>query len=148
MGNEVLIMKTFKSFVRIDINWKGSDHYYNSVGLLGSHAHEGKRLSRDGKFIEDVNAFGQEWQVIPEVDGSLFHDYEGAVVGKKCTMPPTYHKGDKVDVSSLRRRRLGASDLDQAAAEKACNHLVDPKEKQACVYDVIATQDLSMASTW
>merc|ERR1712194_719177 len=147
-SKEVLVMKTFKSFVRIDIQWQESENYNNSVGLLGSHAHNGKRLGRDGVFIENVNTFGQEWQVSPEVDGSLFHSYEGAVVGKKCILPPAYHDGDDLNVSSLRGRRLGASALDTEMAEKACNHIVDPEEKKACVFDVIATQDLSMASTW
>jgi len=139
-AKEVLVMKTFKSFVRIDIQWQGSDHYKNSVGLLGSHAHNGERLGRNGKLIQNVNSFGQEWQVRREMDGALFHSYEGAVVGQKCVMPPTV-------ASSLRKRRL-ASGLDTEVAEKACNHLVDPEEKKACVFDVIATQDLSMASTW
>merc|ERR1712194_285462 len=147
-AEEVLVMKTFKSFVRIDIQWQGSDHYKNSVGLLGSHAHNGERLGRDGKFIKNANAFGQEWQVRPEIDGSLFHSYEGAIVGKQCVMSPAYHEGDDLTVASLRGRRLGASALDTQAAEKACDHLVDPEEKKACVFDVTATQDLSMASTW
>jgi len=147
-AKEYLVIKTFKSFVRVDINWQGSENYYNSVGLLGSHAHNGERLGRDGKFIKNANAFGQEWQVRPEIDGSLFHSYEGAIVGKQCVMPPAYHEGDDLTVASLRGRRLGASALDTQAAEKACDHLVDPEEKKACVFDVIATQDLSMASTW
>jgi len=146
-AKEVFMMKTFKSFLRVDVDWARSDNYHNSVGLLGSHAHEGKRLGRDGKFIEDANAFGQEWQVRPDVDGSLFHSYEGAIVGKQCVMPPRF-EGDSLNASSLRGRRLGASTLDTVAAEKACNHLVDPEEIKACVFDVIATQDLSMASTW
>lgn len=146
-SKEILVMKTFKSFVRVDINWQESENYYNSVGLLGSHAHNGKRLGRDGVFIENVNAFGQEWQVRPEVDGALFHTYEDAVVGKKCVMPPEYHEGDNITVASLRGRRLGASSLTTEMAEKACNHLVDAADKKACVYDVIATQDLSMASS-
>jgi len=147
-SKEVVLMKTFKTFVRVDLDWEGSVNYENAVGLLGSQAHDGKRLGRDGEFIEDANAFGQEWQVRPEVDGSLFHSYEGAVVGKQCVLPPAYHEGDSMNVSSLRGRRLGASALDTAAAEKACTHLVDPEEIKACVFDVIATQDLSMASTW
>jgi len=147
-AKEVLVMKTFKSFVRIDVNWQESDNYFNSNGLLGDHAHEGKRLGRDGEFIEDVKAFGQEWQVVPEVDGILFHSYEGAVVGKQCVMPPSYKPGMNVSSLSEQRRRLGESTLDTEMAEKACNHLVDPEEIKACVFDVVATQDLSMASTW
>lgn len=147
-ANEKLEMKTFKSFVRVDVDWKDSNDYDGAVGLLGAHEQDGQRLGRDGQFIKNENDFGQEWQVQPEVDGSLFHTYEGAVVGKKCVLPPTYHKGDDMTVASLRGRRLGASALDEAAAEKVCNHLVDAEEKKACIFDVVATQDLGMASTW
>jgi hypothetical protein len=38
--------------------------------------------------------------------------------------------------------------MTQADAEKACNHLSDPEEIEACVFDVLATQDLDMASAW
>jgi hypothetical protein len=46
------------------------------------------------------------------------------------------------------KRRLRASNMTQEDAEKACDHLQDPEEIKACIFDVIATQDLSMASAW
>ena len=144
-SKEVVMLKAFKSFVRVDIDPDGSKNYDNSLGLLGSHAHNGQRLGRDGKtFIEDFDAFGQEWQVQPMVDGQLFHTYEGAVVGEKCILPPAFDS-DKVQ---LQQRRLAESGMTHENAEAACDHLLDPEEKQACVFDVLATQDLSMASAW
>ncbi|CAB9518465.1 unknown protein [Seminavis robusta] len=142
-SKEKLVFKAFKSFIRIDVDWKQSENYKNAVGLLGSYSHQGERLGRDGQFIKDTNAFGLDWQVIPETDGPLFHSYEGAVVNQKCIMPASYEGS-----TALHGRRLGASSVDEAVAEKACNHLLDPDEKKACVFDVVATQDLSLASTW
>ncbi|CAB9514537.1 Lectin C-type domain [Seminavis robusta] len=142
-SKEKLIFKAFKSFIRIDVDWKHSENYKNAVGLLGSYSHQGERLGRDGQFIKDTNTFGLDWQVIPETDGSLFHSYEGAVVNQKCIMPASYEGS-----TALRGRRLGTSSVDEGVAEKACNHLLDPDEKKACVFDVVATQDLSLASTW
>jgi hypothetical protein len=81
--------KTYKSFVRANIDWKGSSLYDSSLGLLGSRALDGQRVARDGQtLIKDVNQFGQEWQVL-ESEPKLFHSYEGAVVGQKCIMPPS-----------------------------------------------------------
>ena len=144
-AKEYLLLKTFKSFVRVDVNWKGSGNYYGSTGLLGSHANNGARLGREGQPIEDVNAFGQEWQV-REDDPQMFHSYEGAVVApNKCVLPPSWEDPAKVQ---LRTRRLAESGMTSEDAEAACDHLVDAEEKKACVFDVLATQDLAMAGAW
>jgi hypothetical protein len=136
---------TFKSFVRVDVEWESDpDNYVGSVGLLGSFDHLGKRLARDGVTpINDTNEFGQEWQVA-ESDPQLFHSNVGAVVGDKCVMPPAYSPEQAARI----KRRLRASKMTEEDAEKACDHLQDPEEIKACVFDVIATQDLSMASAW
>ena len=47
----------------------------------------------------------------------------------------------------LRQRRL-ADGMETESAEAACAHLEDAQDRQACVYDVIATQDVSMAGAW
>jgi len=139
---EPVILRTFKNFVHVDIDWVNSSNYEGSTGLLGSHADDGKRLGRDGSFIADLNEFGQEWQVNAS-EPQLFHSYEGAVVlPNKCVLPPTADA--KV---ALRKRRL-ASGMDMAVAEKACAHLTSEADKKACVFDVIATQDTDMASVW
>jgi hypothetical protein len=141
---EKLVMKTFKSFVRVDIPYQGSNNFVGSTGLLGAKDHFGQRLGRDGvTHLKDTHVFGQEWQVLAE-EPQLFHSYEGAVVGQKCVMPPTY---DAEKAASM-KRRLAESGMTQEDAEKACDHLQDPEEIQACVFDVLATQDLDMASAW
>jgi hypothetical protein len=139
---EVMILNSFKSFVRVDIDWKESENYFGSTGLLGSHADGGTRLGRDGKPIEDHNAFGQDWQVLA-TEPKLFHSYEGAIVPpNKCKMPE-----DSAAKQALRRRRL-AEGIPRAEAEQLCNHLHDAEEKEACVFDVLATQDRNLASAW
>jgi hypothetical protein len=136
---------TFKSFVRVDVEWETHPHnYVGSVGLLGSFDHQGMRVGRDGVTpINDTDEFGQEWQVA-ESDPQLFHSYAGAVVGRQCVMPPAY----TTETAARMKRRLRASKMTREDAEKACDHLQDPEEVKACVFDVIATQDLSMASAW
>jgi hypothetical protein len=142
---ERILFKTFKSFVRVDVDWESApENYMGSVGLLGSFDLNGLRVGRDGATpVMDTNAFGQEWQV-GEADPTLFHSYEGAVVDRKCVMPPAYtpEKAAKI------KRRLRASNMTEDDAAKACDHLQDPEEIKACIFDVIATQDLSMASAW
>ena len=145
IGNgEKILMKTYKGFVKVQVAKEGSEQYKGSHGLLGRFP-DGKRVARDGEtFLEDVNAFGQEWQV-QVGEPKLFQSYDDAWVvpaGQKCAMPDS-----SAAKLQLRQRRL-ASGLDTASAEKACAHLEDAKDRQACVYDVIATQDMDMAGAW
>ena len=145
-GNgEVLKMKTFKGFVTVQVGAEGDDSIYTgSHGMLGSYP-DGARLGRDGvTHIENVNAFGHEWQVLPE-EPKLFSSYDAEWVvaaGQACAMP------DESEAKvSLRKRRL-ASGMPMDEVEKACAHLEDAGDKKACIYDVMATQDVSMASVW
>ncbi|CAB9503895.1 von Willebrand factor type D protein [Seminavis robusta] len=108
-SKEVLAMKTFKSFVRVDVDWKNSDNYDYSRGLLGSHAQNGKRL------------------------------------GRQCVLPPTVESAQK---QQIRNRRLAESGITTEIAEKACAHVKDPEEQKDCVFDILATNDVSMASVW
>jgi hypothetical protein len=48
-----------------------------------------------------------------------------------------------VQASHLRRRLSETSTVDEAAAEKACEHWGEGKD--GCVFDVLATGDLEMA---
>ena len=106
-------------------------------------------VGRDGKTpIEDVNEFGQEWQVLEE-DGQLFHTYEGAVQApQQCILPDALDDGISEGMAQLRGRRLGEDSVTTDQAEEACAHLEDPAEQKACIYDVLATQDLGMAGAW
>jgi hypothetical protein len=145
-GNgEVLKMKTYKGFVTVQVGAEGDDSIYTgSHGMLGTYP-EGLRVGRDGAtLIEDVNAFGKEWQVSTE-EPKLFASYDAPWVvaaGQTCAMP------DETEAKvSLRRRRLAAG-MPMDEVEKACAHLQDKSDRKACIYDVMATQDVSMASVW
>ena len=145
LGNgEKIRMQTWNGFVKVEVGKESSQQYKGSHGLLGRFP-DGKRVARDGEtFIEDINTFGQEWQV-QVGEPKLFHSYDDAWVvpaGQKCAMPDSSPAKLK-----LRQRRL-ASGLDMASAEEACAHLEDAKDRQACVYDVVATQDIAMAGAW
>lgn len=94
----------------------------------------GQRLARDGKIlIEDVNAFGQEWQVTKE-EPMIFMIPRAPFAGEDCKM----HAVDKANKCC----RLGET-VAQSVAEAACAHAGDSIEQ--CVYDVMATGDLELA---
>jgi len=142
-NDDKIEVRTFKDMVRVDF-LKPSLHLYgNTVGLLGDFA-TGQRFARDGvTVIEDPIQFGQEWQVQP--DGpALFHEVAGPQLPhQKCVMPEDLKVADK------RRRRLGASQVTERMAEVACQHLVDAQEDfDACVFDVLAADDVDMAGAY
>ena len=143
-GHEKILLKTFKGFVKVVFDVEGSDYYHGSRGMLG-RVPDGKRVGRDGEtFIEEVNAFGQEWQVLPS-EPKLFHTYDDAWVvsaGQKCAMP------DQSEATVMLRKRRLANGLASEAAEAACSHLESVDDRAACVYDVVATQDMDMAGAY
>ena len=142
--SQKIMIKTYHDFVKVELNADGSHHFAGSHGILGRFP-DGLRVGRDGEtFIEDVNAYGQEWQVRAE-EPKLFHTYDEPWVvpaGQKCAMPST-----TVAAKKLRQRRL-ATGIPMEDAERACAHLSNPSDHKACVFDVIATQDTSMAAVW
>lgn len=144
LGNgEKILFKTFEGFLKVEFIGESEKTLGGSMGILGTYP-EGKRVGRDGEsIIEDVNVYGQEWQVTAE-EPKLFHSYDAAWVvpaGQQCAMPSQSTKKQ-----ALRRRRL-AEGMPTKAAEKACAHLSGDDFK-ACVYDVLATQDTNMAGAW
>jgi len=145
MGNgEKIMLKSYNQFVKVQLFSEGDAVYHGSQGLLGRFP-DGKRVGRDGEtLIEDVNAFGQEWQVLAE-EPQLFHSYHAEWIvpaGQKCAMPE-----NTIAKTKLRQRRL-RSGLSTAVVEKACSHLESADDRKACEYDVTATQDTGMASVW
>ncbi|CAB9498266.1 expressed unknown protein [Seminavis robusta] len=142
---ERLRFRIYKDFVRVDIDWRANpEHYKGAIGLLGSYDLGGKRVARDGKtYIHLHTEFGQEWQV-QEDEPKLFHTYEGATVSPNKCMLPEY-KNKQEWKASLRRRLAGG--LTKEQIEKACAH-VDPGERDECIFDVTATQDLEMANVY
>ena len=132
-------IETFKYFVKFSITPKSVDAFNGSVGMLGSYP-GGQRLARDGKtVIEDVNEYGQEWMVRP-TDLILFHDVKSADLPMKCEMPNLAAKKEA-------RRRLGESALSEEQAAIACAR-VNEADRDACIFDVMATNDQSMAGSY
>jgi hypothetical protein len=137
---EELQIRTYKEFVRVDFKEPKKHLYGNTVGLLADFS-SGKKLARDGvNVIEDYNEFGQEWQVLP--DGpNLFHEVDGPQLPHQtCILPSELHAEEK-------RRRLGEVTVTEIEAELACQK-VPVKERDACVFDVLATDDLDMAGAY
>merc|ERR1712232_217974 len=99
---ERIKIKTWNDFVSVDIfgGRSNSGSFDGSLGLMGSFP-EGITLARDGTTIlDDMNVFGQEWQVLPS-EGQLFHSVEGPQAPERCIIPS----------SSEMRRRLDQSDI-------------------------------------
>jgi hypothetical protein len=135
-GRERVKVKTYKDFVSVLIEQGENKHFGDSAGLMGDFR-TGHMIARDGNtVIEDANAFGQEWQVL-DTEPSLFQTVRLPQHPNVCTMPTP------VQADHLRRRLAETSLVDEAAAEKACEHWGDGKDD--CVFDVLATGDLEMA---
>jgi hypothetical protein len=139
-GDEIDI-RTYKQFVRIDFKHPKTSLYGNTVGLLGEF-NSGKKLARDGvNVIEDYNEFGQEWQVMP--DGpKLFHEVSGPQLPEqKCILPSELPTAEK------QRRRLGEATVTEIEALLACGK-VPVDERDVCVFDVLATDNLDTAGAY
>ena len=144
LGNgEKITLKSFQSFVKVEFVNGSEETLGGSRGILGTYP-EGKRIGRDGfSVIEDVNDYGMEWQVTKE-EPKLFHSYDDAWVvpaSQYCEMP-----SESAKKQALRKRRL-AEGISTEAAEQACSHL-SGADFSACVFDVIATQNMDMAGAW
>jgi hypothetical protein len=136
-GRERIKVKTYKDFVSVLVENGQNKHFGDSAGLMGDFR-KGHMIARDGKtVIDDVNAFGQEWQVL-DTERSLFHTLRLPQHPQQvCTLPPP------MPASQLRRRLSESSPISELAAEKACEHW--GKGKDDCVFDVLTTGDLEMA---
>jgi hypothetical protein len=135
-GLQHIKVKTYKDFVSVLVEKGDKNHFGDSVGLMGDFE-MGQMIARDGNTVlNDWNAFGQEWQV-RETEPELFQTVRFPQHPQVCTMPaPTM-------VNQL-RRRLSESTVEELAAEKACAHWGEGKDD--CVFDVLATGDLDMAT--
>lgn len=137
-SNEAIVFKTWKNFVRVNVRNGTPQNFETSLGLMGSYS-KGLKLGRDGKtIIEDNNEFGLEWQVLPAEEYELFHNLEGVQAPHKCAMP---------DTSKGRRRRLSENIISSEDAAIACSR-VNMEERDACIFDVLATNDKDMAGAY
>lgn len=131
--------ETYNDFVRVTVrsNGPGEIHFQRAVGLMGSYP-TGEKMARDGKTImSDTTAFGQEWQVRVN-EPKLFHSVEGPQFPETCQMPTS-------EECRGRWLREGALDLDDAKV--ACAR-VSPEDMDACIFDVLATNDKDIAGSY
>jgi len=131
-----IVFTTWNAFVGVHIKKANKEHFQKSVGLMGSFP-EGLKLARDNtSVIDELDAFGQEWQVLAS-EPNLFHNIEG----------PQHPIGCEIPRHSEMRRRLGESTITIEEARKACANLnVDVMD--LCVFDVMATGNESIVGAY
>lgn len=137
-------LRTYKDFVRVNIVKPRKELYGNTIGILGDFI-TGKKLARNGHtIIEDYNEFGQEWQVQPS-SPQLFHEVSGPQAPfEKCILP-SQHAGKE----EKNRRRLGQATISEEQAKAACEKVGVPhQDVDACIFDVLATEDYDMAGSY
>ena len=135
VGN-ALALENYNKFIRVTVGAHTKDKFVGSLGLMGSFP-EGKRIARDGEtVVKKANDFGKEWQVLAD-EPQLFHTMEGPQSPMGCTMP---------DVTKRTKRRLGEALITKDEAAVACAHAKEA-EKDACIFDVLATNDKDLAGS-
>jgi len=131
-----IVFNTWNTFVGVHIRKANKEHFQKSVGLMGSFP-EGLKLARDNtSIIDDLDVFGQEWQVLAS-EPKLFHNIEG----------PQHPIGCEIPTNMEMRRRLGESTVTIEEAKKACAN-VNADVTDLCVFDIMATGDESMVGAY
>ena len=128
---------TWKDFVRVEVKGASTKNFGGSLGLMGSFDERGMKLGRDEVTVfDDINEFGMEWQVLAW-EAKLFHKADGPQHPAMCEMP----------TKMALRRRLAESTITLGEAEAACSR-AKWKERDLCVYDVMATNDKDVAGAY
>ena len=132
--DQILLIRSVKDMLRVELDGADEHNFGNSLGLMGSF--NSKFMGRDGVTeYQDVNEFGQEWQV-RDTDPQLFQNAEGPQYPEKCAMP-------EMDGPSV-SRRLGGGSVTFLMAKQACSH-VAKDDFNNCVSDVLAMDDVIAA---
>jgi len=135
-NGDSIVFKTWNGLVSVKMNSPLMEDFDGSLGLLGSYP-TGAKLARDNEtIISDSNMFGQEWQVI-DTEPKLFNESEGPQFPAKCDIPD----------SSVMRRRLASSSITIETANTACA-LVAEDDKDLCIFDVLATNNIESAGAY
>ena len=139
VGNEKsIVIKVYKDLVYVNINVHTGGHtaeFHDGYGMLGSWFN-GTRYARDGvTILMDDNEYGQEWQV-RDTDTQVFSVPRAPQWPEKCEMPNVVERAS---------RRLAESTVSAEEAATACAGISHSQQRDMCIYDVIATQDLSVA---
>lgn len=133
--HENITISTFKDFVSVSITSgaESTKFFRNSNGLMGSY-NSGSLLARDGTTVmEDMNDFGQEWQV---QEWLLFRSTRSPQFPQKCILPGPRASG---------QRRLGEN-MARTTAEAACSHY-SGIQFDNCVFDVLSVGDVDIATS-
>jgi len=137
---EIATLKAFKDLVSVKFGAGFRPDKENVHGILGDRT--GARYSRDhSHIIENVDEFGQEWQVRPGTDPELFQAKPAVQYPTKCMLKAP-------GVVEDARRHLGES-ISVEDATKACKKAGFSLKgaMDACIYDVIAIGDLEAAQS-
>lgn len=131
-------IKVIGDFLSVIVSGHGDD-FGDAVGLMGNY-HTGAALGRDGiTVIEDSVAYGMEWQVQPDEPKLFKETRKPQLPHAQCTMPTATNE----------RRRLRHNTELLELANKACAPKHDEVDDfQACIEDVMATGDTSLAEAW
>jgi hypothetical protein len=134
-------IRTYKDFVGVTVHGATAADFGSSVGITGEFG-SGRKLGRDGREIKDVNDYGQDWQVQLS-DGLLFRTLEGPQFPlEQCRLPSTFE-------GTARRRRLGESSAKLEWARQACvDKIKNLEDLEACVFDVLLTDDIEIAGAF
>lgn len=100
--------------------------------MIGDWSTGGMMSRNASSIIEDPSAFAREWQVREELDGKIFLEDRAPQYPAYCWMPE----------QQLHLRGGGNKAL-RAAAEQKCSAWGDDKDD--CIFDVMATGDISVA---
>jgi len=134
--DNAISFETYKDFVRVNVRGAAQEQFQGSGGLLGSYP-DGQKLARDGStLLELANDFAQEWQVLSS-EPMLFRTASEHPL--KCALPD--------QKSTQQSRRLGETTLTAGGAGDACAN-VPEEDREACVFDVLATNDIGMAGAY
>ena len=135
--DQQIVIKTWMEFVSIKILHAQEKDFGDSVGLMGSFS-TGKLVARDGQVLNDWDAFGRDWQVRSD-EPMFFQFLQMPQHPQECAAPPVLDY-------KVRGRRLDET-LSEDEAALACAH-VSADDKDFCIYDVMATNDVNMAGAY
>lgn len=135
-NNQNITIGSTKDLVSVKIHHANEQSFGNVEGFLGDF--HGHMLARDGVtvLVDDIDALGQEWQVRDD-EPRLFGTARAPQYPTKCRLP---------DLAAKESRRLGEG-INESTASAACAHLKGNAHAfKACVYDVTATNDITLAN--
>lgn len=136
MDRKNVTLSTFKDWVSVHIHNGDPDAFVDIQGLIGSAL--GRLLGRDGTDLhDDLNAYGQEWQIRPHEE-MLFRTAREPQAPQPCILPDPQAK-------AAAQRRLGQG-IARSEAEQACAQFKG-HAFSFCVHDVIASGDLEVAQS-